>query len=59
MMFWDITNDALDSQESLVGAAYDSWVVGDDLATIRGRSNLTDEIVVGGDGVITALPLLA
>jgi len=58
MMFWDISNDALDSRESLVGAAYDSWVLGDDFTTIRGRSRLTREIMVGGDGRITALPLL-
>jgi chitinase len=56
MMFWDISNDATASSESLVRAAYDSWVIGDDLATIRGRSRLTGEIILGGDGVITALP---
>ena len=58
MMFWDISNDALGSGESLVGAAYDSWVLDRDLATIRSRSRLTSEIMVGGDGVITDLPLL-
>ena len=58
MMFWDITNDALDSSESLVKAAYDSWVLDDDFATIRERSSLTNEIVVGGDGSIGPLPLL-
>ncbi len=59
MMFWDITNDALDSPESLLSAAYASWVVDDDLATIRSRSSLTGEIIVGGDGVIGTLPPLA
>ncbi len=58
IMFWDITNDATDSPESLVKAAYDSWVLGEDLATIRGRSRLTNEIIVGGDGLIGPLPLL-
>jgi hypothetical protein len=59
MMFWDISNDALDSPESLVAAGYSSWVLGEDLATIRGRSSLTNELIVGGDGVIAALPPLA
>jgi chitinase len=57
MMFWDITNDALDSKESLVNAAFASWVTDDDLATIRSKSSLTTELVVGGDGRISALPL--
>jgi len=57
MMFWDITNDALDSPESLVNAAYASWVIDEDLATIRSRSRLTGEIVIGGDDLIKALPL--
>jgi hypothetical protein len=56
MMFWDITNDALDSPESLMNAAYASWVIDEDLATIRSRSRLTGEIVIGGDGIIKALP---
>ena len=56
MMFWDITGDALGTTESLVDAAYESWVLGDSIATIRGRSRLAAEIVVGGDGVISALP---
>jgi GH18 family chitinase len=57
MMFWDITNDALDSKESLVAAAFASWVLDEDLATIRSKSSLKGEVVVGGDGVITPLPL--
>jgi chitinase len=57
MMFWDITNDALDSKESLVNAAFASWVTDDDLATIRSKSSLANELVVGGDGRISALPL--
>jgi chitinase len=56
MMFWDITNDALDSRESLVGAAYDSWVLNTEFDVIRSRSGLTNEIVVGGDGRIDPLP---
>ena len=48
-MFWDITNDALDSSESLVKAAYDSWVLDEDLATIRERSSLTNETIIGGE----------
>ena len=56
MMFWDISGDALGTSESLVDAAYESWVLGDSMSTIRARSKLITEIVVGGDGVIAALP---
>ncbi len=56
MMFWDITGDALGTSESLVDAAYESWVLGDSMGTIRARSKLMTEIVVGGDGVIASLP---
>lgn len=56
MMFWDITGDALGTSESLVDAAYESWVLGDGIGTIRSRSKLAAEIVVGGDGVISSLP---
>ncbi|MFM8292551.1 MAG: glycoside hydrolase family 18 protein, partial [Planctomycetia bacterium] len=56
MMFWDISNDATQSPESLVAAAFASWVLDEDLATIRARSQLTGEIIVGGDGVISSLP---
>jgi chitinase len=55
MMFWDITGDAIDSSESLVNAAFASWVLDDDLATIRSQSSLANEVVIGGDGVISAL----
>jgi chitinase len=57
MMFWDISNDATASPESLLLAAYNSWVLDESLATIRSRSRLTSEIVVGGDGVVGTLPL--
>ncbi|MBU3751818.1 MAG: hypothetical protein FGM52_15505, partial [Mycobacterium sp.] len=57
MMFWDITNDALDSPEGLLKAAYSSWVLRDNLAKIRSRSALKSEVIVGGDGVIAALPV--
>jgi len=55
MMFWEVSND-VDSSESLIRAAYDSLVMGEDLATIRARSRLTGEVIVGGDGVIATLP---
>jgi chitinase len=57
MMFWDISNDATASPESLLLAAYNSWVIDENLATIRARSRLTGEIIVGGDGVVGTLPL--
>ncbi len=56
MMFWDISNDAVTSPESLVKAAYASWVQRQSLATIRAQSNLKGEVIIGGDGVISALP---
>jgi chitinase len=56
MMFWDITGDALGTSESLVDAAYESWVLGDSMSAIRARSKLMTEIVVGGDGLIASLP---
>jgi hypothetical protein len=55
MMFWDLSNDATNSPESLIDAAYRSWVIGDSLESIRSSSSLTDEIIVGGDGIITSL----
>ena len=55
MMFWDISNDATDSPESLISAAYRSWVLGQDLASIRAESSLTGERIIGGDGMITEL----
>ncbi len=58
MMFWDISNDAIDSPESLVGAAYASWVLDTNLATIRSNSSLTSEIIVGGNGQIELLPIV-
>jgi chitinase len=58
MMFWDISNDAINSQESLVNAAYESWVIGADLETIRSRSSLSHEIIVGGNGQIELLPIV-
>jgi hypothetical protein len=53
MMFWDISNDALGSAESLTLAAYNSWVLDQDLASIRASSLLSNETIIGGDGRIT------
>jgi chitinase len=55
MMFWDLSNDATNSPESLINAAYRSWVIDDSLEAIRGSSLLTNEIIIGGDGIITPL----
>jgi chitinase len=57
MMFWDITNDAVGSPESLVNAAYSSWVLGKSLAAIHANSGLPTEVIIGGDGKISALPV--
>ena len=56
MMFWDISNDAVGSPDSLVKAAYESWVLDRTMAAIRAGAPLPTEVVVGGDGVIGALP---
>ncbi len=58
MMFWDISNDAISSPESLVNAAYESWVLGVTFETIRSSSSLSSEIIVGGDGRIELLPIV-
>ena len=58
MMFWDLTNDATDSAESLLAAAFRSLVLEDDFASIRGDSSLTNEVVVGGDGEINPWSVL-
>jgi len=58
MMFWDISNDALGSPESLIHAAYESWVLGTDIETTRSRSSLSHEIIVGGNGRIELLPIV-
>ncbi len=52
MMFWDLTNDATDSSESLLAAAFRSLVLEEDFQSIRSSSSLTDEVIVGGDGEI-------
>jgi len=57
MMFWDISNDATGSAESLITAAYRSSVLDQDMASIRADSSLTGERIIGGDGAITALPV--
>ena len=57
MMFWDISNDAVTSPESLVKAAYSSWMLHQNLATVRAQSALKGEVIIGGDGVITPLPV--
>ena len=57
MMFWDLSNDATDSPDSLISAAFRSMVLEEDLADIQSDSSLPDPIIVGGDGVIGPLPL--
>jgi chitinase len=59
MMFWDISNDAVTSPDSLVKAAYDSWMLHQSLATIRTNSSIKNETIIGGDGAITAIPASA
>jgi GH18 family chitinase len=56
MMFWDISNDAVGSPDSLVKAAYSSLVLDKTIAAIRSGAPLPNEVIIGGDGVIAALP---
>ena len=57
MMFWDLSNDATNSPDSLISAAFRSMVLEEDLAEIEVDSSLHDPIVIGGDGQIGPLPL--
>ena len=57
MMFWDLSNDATNSPDSLISAAFRSMVLEEDLAEIEADSSLPDPIVIGGDGQIGPLPL--
>ena len=57
MMFWDLSNDATGSPDSLISAAFRSMVLEEDVADIQADSSLSDPIVVGGDGEIGPLPL--
>lgn len=57
MMFWDLSNDATDSPDSLISAAFRSMVLEEDVAEIQADSSLPDPIVIGGDGEIGPLPL--
>ena len=57
MMFWDLSNDATGSPDSLISAAFRSMVLEEDLAEIAADSGLPDPTVIGGDGVIGPLPL--
>lgn len=57
MMFWDLSNDATGSPDSLISAAFRSMVLEDDIAEIQADSSLPDPIIIGGDGEIGPLPL--
>ncbi|MEW6121122.1 MAG: glycosyl hydrolase family 18 protein [Pseudomonadota bacterium] len=55
MMFWDLSNDATGSAESLLKAAYDSWVLGKSLEEIADASSLEPDVVVGGNGLLDSI----
>ena len=57
MMFWDLSNDATNSPDSLISAAFRSMVLEEDLADIAADSDLPDPIIMRGDGEIGSLPL--
>ncbi|NBS32980.1 MAG: hypothetical protein EBS83_09295 [Planctomycetia bacterium] len=57
MMFWDLSNDATGSPDSLISAAFRSMVLEEDVAEIKADSSLPDPTIIGGDGEIGPLPL--
>ena len=54
MMFWDASNDAV-GQESLIGAAADSWMAGKSFDEITSASDLVFENIYGGNGLFDAI----
>jgi hypothetical protein len=56
-MFWDLSNDATGSPDSLISAAFRSMVLEEDVAEIKADSSLPDPTIIGGDGEIGPLPL--
>ncbi|MFG1421993.1 glycoside hydrolase family 18 protein [Roseixanthobacter liquoris] len=55
MMFYDLSGDATGSAESLVKAAYESWVQGKSFSDIANASSLTPDTVIGGNGVLDSV----
>lgn len=51
VMFWDLSNDALDDGESLLGAASAFWLEGRSFAEIAAASGLQFDAIVGGNGL--------
>ncbi|MCO5065500.1 MAG: glycosyl hydrolase family 18 protein [Rhizobiaceae bacterium] len=51
MMFWDITGDTLVA-DSLIKAAYESFLTGKSVADIIAESSIEPDVIIGGDGVI-------
>ncbi|MDG2410054.1 MAG: glycosyl hydrolase family 18 protein [Pirellulales bacterium] len=54
MMLWDASNDAV-GQESLIGAAADSWLAGKSFDEITSASDLVFENIYGGNGLFDAI----
>ncbi|MTH96602.1 glycoside hydrolase family 18 protein, partial [Roseibium sp. RKSG952] len=54
MFFWDLSNDT-DDAESLINAAYESWVEETSFEDIANASQLEFEQVIGGDGEFSSL----
>ena len=55
MMFWDLSGDAANSNDSLLAAAFRSLILDESVAEIEADSALPDPIIIGGDGVIGPL----
>ncbi|MGE4373794.1 MAG: glycosyl hydrolase family 18 protein [Xanthobacter sp.] len=55
MMFWDLSGDTQDVAESLIQAAYDSWVLGLSFEEVIADSSLTPDVVIGGNGKLDSL----
>ncbi|MFG1399037.1 glycoside hydrolase family 18 protein [Roseixanthobacter pseudopolyaromaticivorans] len=55
MMFYDLSGDATGNSESLVKAAYESWVQGKSFSDIANASSLTPDHIIGGNGVLDSV----
>ena len=50
MMFWDLSSDVAAGPESLIEAAYRSWMLGESFDAIVASSTLRPDVIRGGNG---------
>lgn len=58
VMFWDLSNDAVDDPDSLIEAAADFWLDGRSFAEIAAASGLRFDAIVGGNGLFDLADVL-